>query len=83
MRIKVYKGKTYTGEFPNNKQKINHGEQNQFFVKEAHSPIIANEVFNPVQKEMKHRSNMEIVHGEKEKKIHTIVQRIAISWEYL
>lgn len=41
----VILGKTYTGEFPNNKQKINHGEQNQFIVKESHPPIISKEMF--------------------------------------
>lgn len=61
-------GKTYTGEYPNNKQKINHGEKIQFLAKQAHSPIIANEVYEQVQEEMKRRSNIEIVNGESKRK---------------
>lgn len=61
-------GKTYTGEYPNNKQKINRGEKVQFIAKQAHSPIIASELFEQVKEEMKRRSNTEIVNGEAKRK---------------
>lgn len=68
-------GKTYTTEYPNSKQKTNHGEKIQFIAKQAHSPIIANEVFEQVQQEMKRRSNIAIVNGEVKRKDTHYIQR--------
>jgi site-specific DNA recombinase len=64
----VLLGKTYTGVYPNNKQKVNQGSQGQFLMKEAHEPIISNEVFEQVQEEMKRRSNIELVDGKSKRK---------------
>lgn len=64
----VILGKTYTGQFPNTQQKINYGEQEQYLMKDAHSPIISNEVFEKVQEEMKRRSNIEVVDGNAKRK---------------
>jgi DNA invertase Pin-like site-specific DNA recombinase len=64
----VLLGKTYTGDFPNNKQQKNDGEQDQFLMKNAHEPIIEEEKFNRVQEEMKRRSNIEIVFGKAKRK---------------
>ena len=61
-------GKTYTTGFPNNRQKVNRGQQDQFIMEEAHEPIIPIEVFEQVQEEMKRRSNIEVVNGEKKRK---------------
>jgi len=60
----VLLGKTCSGDFPNNKQRINSGEQDQFLMKNAHEPIIGEERFRQVQAEIKHRSNVEIVCGK-------------------
>ncbi|HZJ77414.1 MAG TPA: recombinase family protein [Clostridia bacterium] len=57
-------GKTYTGDFPNNKQQKNDDGQDQFLMKNAHEPIIEEENFEQVQEEMKRRSNIEIVFGK-------------------
>lgn len=59
----VLLGKTYSEDFPNNKQRINRGEHDQFLLKDAHQPIIGPEIFDNVQAEMKRRSNVEIVDG--------------------
>jgi len=59
----VLLGKTYTGDFPNNKQFLNDGGHEQFLMKDAHEPIIGLEKFEQVQEEMKQRSNIEIVNG--------------------
>ena len=64
----VQVGKTYTTGFPNNRQKVNRGQQDQFIMEEAHEPIIPIEVFEQVQEEMKRRSNIEVVNGEKKRK---------------
>ncbi|MEG0086985.1 MAG: recombinase family protein [Niameybacter sp.] len=56
-------GKTYTGVFPNNKQRINRGEQEQYLMEDAHKPIIKLEKFEHVQEYLKLRSNVEIVDG--------------------
>lgn len=64
----VLLGKTYTGDFPNNKQRINNGEKEQFLMKNAHEPIIEEEKFEQVQEEMKRRSNVEIVFGKSKRK---------------
>lgn len=64
----VLLGKTYTGQYPNNKQKVNQGAQDQFLMKEAHAPIISSEVFDQVQEEMKRRSNIELVDGKTKRK---------------
>lgn len=67
----VILGKTYTGAFPNNKQKVNNGEKEQYLIKDAHEPIISHEVFEQVQRAIKCRSNIEVVDGEaKRKNIH-------------
>lgn len=64
----VMLGKTYTGEFPNNKQKVNRGEQEQFIIQDAHEPIISIEIFEKVQEEIKSRSNIEEVNGKTRRK---------------
>jgi DNA invertase Pin-like site-specific DNA recombinase len=64
----VLLGKTYTGDFPNNKQFMNDGEYEQFLMKDAHDPIIALEKFEQAQEEMKRRSNIEIVNGAAKRK---------------
>lgn len=64
----VLLGKTYTGDFPNNKQFMNDGEHEQFLMKDAHEPIIELEKYEKVQEEMKRRSNIEIVNGEVKRK---------------
>jgi DNA invertase Pin-like site-specific DNA recombinase len=61
-------GKTYSGDFPNNKQRRNNGEQDQFLMKDAHEPIIESKIFEKVQAEMKSRSNIEIVYGKARRK---------------
>lgn len=65
----VLLGKTYTGNFPNNKQFMNDGEYEQFLMKDAHEPIIDSEKFEQVQEEMKRRSNIEIVNGVAKRKV--------------
>ena len=60
----VLLGKTYDGDFPNNKQRKNHGEQEQFLMKDAHEPIIELEKFEQVQAERERRCNIEIVNGK-------------------
>jgi site-specific DNA recombinase len=58
---RVLLGKTYTGDFPNNKQHLNRGEQEQYLAEDAHEPIIDNYTYEQVQSEMKRRSNIEVV----------------------
>ena len=60
----VLLGKTYSEDFPNNKQRINRGEKEQFLIQNAHEPIIELEKFEQVQVEIKCRSNVEIVNGK-------------------
>lgn len=64
----VILGKTYTGQFPNNQQIINCGDQELFIMKDAHTPIITEEIFLKVQEEMKSRSNIEVVNGNAKRK---------------
>lgn len=64
----VILGKTYTGQFPNNQQKINRGEYEQYLMKDSHEHIIHSEVFEQVQEAMKCRSNIEVVDGEAKRK---------------
>lgn len=64
----VMLGKTYTGTYPNNKQKVNKGEQEQFIIQDAHEPIISIEIFEQVQQEIKRRSNIEEVNGKTRRK---------------
>ncbi|KGM94332.1 recombinase family protein [Clostridium botulinum] len=64
----VILGKTYTTAFPNNKQCVNRGDQEQYLLKNAHEPIINLAKFELVQEEMKRRSNIEIVDGEQKRK---------------
>ena len=64
----VLVGKTYSGDFPNNKQRKNRGEQEQFLMKNAHEPIIKEEMFDRVQAEMQRRSNTEVVNGKTKRK---------------
>ena len=64
----VILGKTYTAQYPNNKQKANEGSQDHFLMKEAHQPIISNEVFEQVKEEIKRRSNIEIIDGKTKRK---------------
>ncbi len=60
--------KTYTGQFPDNQQKINCGEQEQYLIKDAHEPIIPIDVFEKVQEEIKSRSNIEVVDDKAKRK---------------
>lgn len=64
----VLLGKTCTGEFPDNKQRINRGQEQQYLMKEGHIPLIASEIFEKVQAELKRRSNLEIVNGRAQRK---------------
>lgn len=64
----VLLGKICTGRYPNNKQKVNQGQQEQFLMKEAHEPIVTEEIFEQVQEEMKRRSNIEVVDGKAKRK---------------
>lgn len=64
----VILGKTYTGTYPNNKQKVNQGSQDRFLMEEAHQPIVSSEVFDQVQEEIKRRSNVELVDGKTKRK---------------
>ena len=65
----VLLGKTYSSDFPKNKQQKNEGDHDQFLMKNAHEPIIEENIFNAVQEEIKRRSNVEIdVTGEKKRK---------------
>jgi len=64
----VLLGKTYSGDFPNNKQRKNSGEQDQFIMKDAHEAIIESEIFEKVQVEMKRKSNIEITYGMAKRK---------------
>jgi len=64
----VLLGKTYSGDFPNNKQLQNRGEQEQFMMKNVHEPIIEEKKFEKVQSEMLRRSNVEIVYGKAKRK---------------
>jgi len=64
----VLLGKTYSGDFPNNKQLKNRGEQEQFLMEDAHKQIIEPEKFEQVQAEMNRRSNIEIVNGKVKRK---------------
>ena len=64
----VLLGKTCTGEFPDNKQRINRGQVQQYLMKEGHTPLIASEIFEKVQEELKRRSNLEIVNGRAQRK---------------
>lgn len=67
----VLLGKSYTGEFPNNKQHINRGEQEQFMMKNVHEPIISEEMLDRVQAKMARRSNIEMYAGmPRRKKTH-------------
>lgn len=72
----VLLGKTYTEDFPKNRQFVNDGEHEQFLMKDAHEPIIELEKFEQVQKEMECRSNIEIVNGKtKRKRTHYSTKR--------
>lgn len=61
-------GKTYSGDFPNNKQRQNRDEQEQFLMKNAHEPIIKEEMYDQAQTEMQRRSNTEAVNGKTKRK---------------
>jgi site-specific DNA recombinase len=60
----VLVGKTYGGEFPNNKRYLNKGERNQFLASNTHDAIISSEIFEKVTVERQRRSNVEIIHGK-------------------
>lgn len=64
----VLLGKTCSGDLPNNKKYINNIEQEQFLMRNTHEPIIEEEKFERVQKEMQSRSNIEIVNGAVKRK---------------
>lgn len=73
----VLLGKTYTADFPNNRQFMNDGEHEQFLMKDAHEPIIDFDKFEQVRKEMERRSNIEIVNGKtKRKRTHYSTKRL-------
>ena len=61
---RVMVGKTYGGEFPNNKRYINRGEHNKYIAHDTHIPIISEEMFDAVAAERGRRSNTEIVDGK-------------------
>ena len=60
---RVILGKTFTDEFPKNKQRINRGQQERYLAEDAHVPIIDIQTFEKVQEEMRRRSNVGIVDG--------------------
>ena len=60
---RVILGKTFTDDFPKNKQRINRGQQERYLAEDAHEPIIDIQTFEKVQEEMKRRSNVGIVDG--------------------
>lgn len=64
----VLLGKTHSGDFPNNKQRKNSGEQDQFLMKDTHEPIIESKIFEKVQAERKSRSNIELINGVAKRK---------------
>ncbi|WP_297418884.1 recombinase family protein [Clostridium sp.] len=64
----VILGKTYTGEFPNNKQQMNNGNQEKYLMENSHEPIIELGKFKNVQEEMRLRSNIEILNGKVKRK---------------
>lgn len=73
----VLLGKTYTGDFPNNRQFVNDGEHEQFLMKDAHEPIIELEKFEQAQEEIKRRSSIEFVNGAvKRKATHYSTKRL-------
>lgn len=59
----VILGKTYTDEFPNNRQHINKGENARYRAEDAHEAIIDMEMFEQVHKETDRRSSIEVVDG--------------------
>lgn len=65
---KVLVGKTYGGEFPNNKRYLNRGERDRYLAENAHEAIISSDVFEQVIAECKRRSNIEVIDGEKVRK---------------
>ena len=60
---RVILGKTFTGDFPNNKQRINRGQHERYLAEDAHEPIIDIQTFEQVKAEMKRRSNVGVVAG--------------------
>ena len=50
--------KEYVADYLTKKEKINHGELPQYYVEDAHEPIIDREMFNQVQTEMKRRAEL-------------------------
>lgn len=67
----VMVGKTYCGDFPNNKRKVNQGQQNQYLMQDSHTPIISAEQFDLVKAEKTKRSNIEKdEYGTKRKSTH-------------
>ncbi len=60
----VLVGKTYGGEFPDNKRYSNRGEHNQYLASNTHQPIISTEIFNKVTVERQRRSNLEVIDGK-------------------
>lgn len=64
----VLLGKPCTGDFLDNKQRINRGQVQQYLMKEGHTPLISSEIFEKVQEEIKRRSNLEKVNGRIQRK---------------
>ena len=60
----VLVGKTYAGEFPDNKRYRNKGERSKFLSEETHAPIIRHETFEQAQQEKEKRSNIHTVDGK-------------------
>jgi DNA invertase Pin-like site-specific DNA recombinase len=60
----VLVGKTYSGEFPNNRRHRNQGEKDMWLVENAHEPIIPRDVFEKARQERARRSNFTMVDGK-------------------
>ena len=56
----VLQGKTYTIDAVTHKRVINNGEEDKYFVKDHHEPIISKEDWNKVQDILKTRTNLRL-----------------------
>ena len=65
---KIYENNTYTTPFLEMKRKTNCGKGRQYYAVDIHPAIISKEKFEAVQKERKHRSNIDIIDGKKTRK---------------
>ena len=48
-------GKTYVADYLTKQVKVNHGERERAYIRDAHDAIISPEVFDRVQKEIEKR----------------------------